>query len=195
MTAIGSQPDTRINTSSDEYIIKDYNAASIKKPNKGEGHLVVTNKRAVIYYWTKKSVLVNDAQIAEITATNIFWGKRKRRITGIISFAIGIIWFLSLITIPFFSPLAFIGLVPIAFGIYLIFKERTTFVVTLYVKSVTDAISLNNYPTGGGISGMLGGLLAPSILKVEGKPGPDAEIMAKEIGALILDIQRGVVNK
>jgi hypothetical protein len=65
----------------------------------------------------------------------------------------------------------------------------------ILVKSVTDAISLNNYPTAGGISGMLGGLLAPSRLQVEGKPGPDAEMMAKEIGALILDIQRGVVNK
>jgi hypothetical protein len=140
LTAIGEQAGTRIKISSDEYIIKDYNAANIKKPDKGEGHLVVTNKRAVIYFWTKKGVLVNDAQISEITATNIFWGKRKRRLAGMISLAVGIIWIIAFPQSFFLQQLAWIAVVPIAFGIYLIFKERTTFIVTLYVKSYIVAL-------------------------------------------------------
>ena len=79
-----SQPPTPdleapLNISNDEYIIKDYYAAKVKKPDKGEAHLLLTNKRAIIYFWTHKSVLVNDAQISEVTASRILWAKRKRR--------------------------------------------------------------------------------------------------------------------
>ena len=83
MSAVG-KVDTNSNApfkiSDDEYLIKDYHAARIKKPQKGEGHLALTNKRAIIYYWTEKGVLVNGANISEITATDILWGKRKRRL-------------------------------------------------------------------------------------------------------------------
>jgi len=97
----------------------------------------------------------------------------------------------------YFDSLIFSSLIPIIIfailviiGVYLLVKERFTFIVTLYIKSVTGAISLHNYN-----GGFLAGLLKPSPLKIEGTPGPDAEIMAKEVGALILDIQRGIINK
>jgi hypothetical protein len=38
-------------------------------------------------------------------------------------------------------------------------------------------------------------MLKPTQLRIEGKPGPDAELLAKEIGAIILDIQRGIIKK
>ena len=56
-------------TSDDEYIVKDYNAAKIKKPSKGETHVALTNKRALIYYWTNDGILVNDAGISDILVT------------------------------------------------------------------------------------------------------------------------------
>lgn len=197
-----------LNISNDEYIIKDYYAAKIKKPDKGEAHLLLTNKRAIIYFWTHKSILVNDAQISEVTASRILWAKRKRRIAGLIALAIGVIGisFLVLYNLPLlygingefgeyarnalmssFLPLVIILLIPIGIGIYFLVKERHTFVVVLLVKSVSDAIALHNYPIG-----MMEQLLKPPAFKIEGKPGPDAEKMAKEVGALILDIQAGV---
>jgi len=218
----GSEP---FEIAHDEYVIKDYYAANIKKPVKGQAHVALTNKRAMIYYSTKQGILVNDAQISEVTATNFFWGKRKRRKAGLIALGMGIIGYLvvmimflpsamnsnsysyydsyddayytyydnslrqaALIQIAIFGTLLAI---PVIVGVYLVFKERFTFVITMYVKSVTGAISLHNYPR----PGRLEGLLSPDQLKIEGKPGPDAEIMTKEIGALILDIQRGIINK
>ena len=80
----------------DEYVIKDYYAANIKKPAKGQARVALTNKRAIIYYRTDDGILVNDAQISQITATNIFWGQRKRITTGLIMLAIGIIGSLAL---------------------------------------------------------------------------------------------------
>jgi hypothetical protein len=227
MSAFGNK-DTKSKTpfkiSDDEYLIKDYHAANIKKPQKGEGHLALTNKRAIIYYWTKKGVIVNGANISEVTATDILWGTRKRRLAGIILLSAGIIGLLGFvpalistlmnpygfyyysdyfaaffsliipILIPIILPIIVFSILLII-GVYLIVKERFTFIVTLFIKSVTGAISLHNYPLPNqGISGFFAGLLKPSGLKIEGRPGPDAEIMAKEVGALILDIQRGAIK-
>jgi hypothetical protein len=217
-----------IKKSDDEYVIKDYRAAKIKKPEKGEAHIVVTNRRAIIYFWTHKVVLVNDAHITEITSTDIFWTKRSRHLAGAILLAISVIGYLILfqqnlnleynlqnyLNDPYYenynpyyedyissqrSFLIVIGIIlaiPAILGIYLLLKERTTFVITLYIKSVTGAMTLHNYPSSeGGVSGKVAGLLKPAQLKIEGKPGPDAELLAKEIGAIILDIQRGIIKK
>jgi hypothetical protein len=212
-----------IKKSDDEYVIKDYRAAKIKKPEKGEAHIVVTNRRAIIYFWTNKVVLVNDAQITEVTSTDIFWTKRSRHVAGAILLAISIIGYLILLqqnlnlqlylndpyyaNNPYYadyisgtrSILIVFGIIlaiPAILGIYLVLKERTTFVITLYIKSVTGAMTLHNYPSAeGGVSGKLSGLLKPAQLKIEGKPGPDADLLAREIGAIILDIQRGIIKK
>jgi len=206
----------------DEYIIKDYYAANIKKPGKGQAHIALTNKRAITYFWTKKGVLVNDAQISEVTATNVLWGERRRKTAGLISLCIGIIGYVTLLVMfqpllfdPYYNSyysqyynsyfdyiiqqssfiqMALIGsllLIPIVMGIYLMIKQRVTFIIIFYIKSVTGAMTLHNYPQ----SGRLEGLLKPDQLKIDGKPGPDAKLMAKEIGALILDIQRGTIIK
>lgn len=213
-----------IKKSDDEYVIKDYRAAKIKKPEKGEAHIVVTNRRAIIYFWTNKVVLVNDAHITEVTSTDIFWTKRSRHVAGAILLAISIIGYLILfqqnlnlqysLNDPYYGNdnpyyeayisgtrnilIAFgiILAIPAILGIYLLLKERTTFVITLYIKSVTGAMTLHNYPSAeGGVSGKVAGLLKPAELKIEGKPGPDAELLAREIGAIILDIQRGIIKK
>ena len=194
-----------IKKSNDEYVIKDYRAAKIKKPEKGEAHIVVTNRRAIIYFWTNKVVLVNDAQITEVTSTDIFWTKRSRHVAGAILLAISVIGYLILFqqnlnlqyslndpynaNNPYYVDyISGTRNILIVFGIIL--------AIPLYIKSVTGAMTLHNYPSaGGGVSGKIEGLLKPGELKIEGKPGPDAELLAKEIGAIILDIQRGVIKK
>ena len=182
-----------IKSSVDEYIVKDYLAAFIDKPEKGEAHVVVTNKRAIIYFWTRKVALVNEAQITEITSTDIFWDKRNRRGLGAFLLVIGILGLALLIfggAPIYFVPIGALLFIAIIFGIYLLVKESVIFGVILYVKSVTDAISLHNYPTGA-----VNKLIRPAQLRLEGKPGPDAEELAKEIGAYILDIQQGSKKK
>ena len=185
--------------SDDEYIIKDYNAAKIQKPSKGEAHVALTNKRALIYYWTNDGILVNDAGISDILATNVFWAKRHRKKAGIALLSAGIIFLITSIILSsnmMFAPLLPISIFIIGLGIYLIRKTRYTFVVDLYVRAASGAISLTNFGANSStVDKIFGRFLNPSQIRLEGTPGPDAELMAKEIGATLLDIQRGILNK
>ena len=194
-------------TSEDEYIIKDYNAAKIKKPSKGEAHVALTNKRALIYYWTNDGILVNDAGISDILATSVFWAKRHRRKAGITLLSVGIIllitsiisssnFFMMMIFAPLITILFPISIFIIGLGIYLIIRTRYTFVVDLYVRTASGAISLTNFGANSSTADKIfGRFLSPSQIRLEGTPGPDAELMAKEIGATLLDIQRGIMKK
>lgn len=110
----------QVRISDDEYVIKDYNAAKVKKPTKGEAHVALTNKRAIIYYWTQKGVLVNDARITEVLGTNVFWAKRQRRKLGTTAIALGILSMVAcLFIIPMLMPGSIlVGAPLIAVGIY-----------------------------------------------------------------------------
>jgi len=116
--------------------------------------------------------------MTEITSTDVFWAKRSRHVAGAILLAVSIIGYLILFqqdlnlqysfNDPYYGEynpyyevyangtrsilIAFgvILAIPAILGIYLLFKERTTFVNALYIKSVTDAMTLHNYPTDGG---------------------------------------------
>ena len=185
-----------------EYLVKDYFAAKINKPDKGEAHLALTNKRAIIYYWTHKTFMVNGANISEVTATDVLWTKRQDRSKGGILLGIGLIGLFLSIVFPYiidYDELYFqspVSIVPIGIsafltmlGIYYIFKSRYTFIVTLYIRSVTGAISLHNYPLSGNNS-----LPKHSHLELDADPGPDAKLLAEELGAYILNIQRVLIN-
>ena len=71
-----------------------------------------------------------------------------------------------------------------AIGIYYISKERTSFSIVVNIKAATGALSFNSYP-----KNILERGLVPARLELEAGPGPDAKIMAKDLGALILNIR------
>jgi hypothetical protein len=80
-----------IEFSDDETMIKDYNAALVKKPSEGELHVGLTNKRVILYLWTKETVLVNSVNVTDVLGTDIFFSLRKRTTLGAILFIVGVI--------------------------------------------------------------------------------------------------------
>lgn len=72
-------------------------------------------------------------------------------------------------------------------GLYYLIRVRHSFVIIIYIRAATAALSFANFPTS-----VIEKALSPERIKLEGKLGVDAEILAKEIGALILDIKKGI---
>ncbi len=182
--------------SDDETVVKDYNAAKIKKPSKGETHIVLTNKRIIINYQTPKSVLISDVSIDDVRGTDISWFTVKKMKSGLISLAIGIfsivMGLVILSSIPFMGEAImasmgyiFAGIPFIAVGIYFLIKKRTNIIVIIYTKAIVATLSFHNLP-----SGFLERSLTQNKITLSGEPGQDAEIMAKEIGTIIQDIQK-----
>lgn len=72
-------------------------------------------------------------------------------------------------------------------GIYYIVKKRTSFAIVTNIKAATGALSFYSYP-----KNILEKGLSPERLELEAAPGPDASIMAKELGALILNMRKAI---
>lgn len=180
--------------SEDETIVKDYTFAKVKKPSKGEAHVVLTNKRTIINYQTKESLLISDVNIDEVRGTDISWAKVHRVKTGIIALIVGIAFlipgFISLSMpygmgiVSFFTFLA-IGAPLIAVGVYFLIKKRMTVSIVIYTKSIVATLAFSNIP-----KGFLAQSLAQNQIEISGEPVKDAEVMAREIGVIIQDIQK-----
>jgi hypothetical protein len=168
-----------------EVIIKDYYAATVKKPSHGEAHIAATTKRVILYIWTKESFQVNGANIADVLSTDIYWSNRRRRKLGIVLLLVG--FFLSLWPLinSLYLPTLLIALPLLAIGIYYVIKKRTTFSIIIHIKAATGSLFFNNYP-----QNVLEKKLNPGMIRFEAKPGPDANVVAKELGALILNMQK-----
>ena len=184
-----------VKLSDDETIIKDYYAANIKKPSKGEAHVILTNKRVMINYQTKNSILVNDLHIKEVRGADVSWSTGQKRKEGVVLLIIGIAIFISGILISFqgnrsgpeFLIFLGIGVPMIVIGIYSIVKTKTTFIMLIHSKSITESLAIHNLSTN-----LFERRLEQSglNLKFSATPGPDAQVMAGEIGVVILDIQK-----
>jgi len=176
--------------SDDETIVKDYNAAKIKKPSKGEVHVILTNKRVIINYRTPNSVLVSDVNVDDVRGTDISWFTVKKMKRGLISLAIGgfsIVMGFGALTLGPLEALGgiFGGGLMLAVGIYFLFKKRTTIIIIIYTKAIVATLSFHNLP-----SGFMERSLTQNKITLSGEPGQDAEIMSKEIGVIIQDIQK-----
>lgn len=178
----------------DEVVVKDYYAATVKKPNHGEAHVAATTKRVILYIWTKESFQVNGANIANVLSTDIYWSNRRRRKLGIGLLSVGFLCLLiNFLYLPslwasvnfLYLPTLFIALPLLAIGIYYVIKKRTTFSIIINIKAATGSLFFNNYP-----QNVLEKKLNPGTIRFEAKPGPDANIVAKELGALILNMQK-----
>ncbi len=172
----------------EEAFVKDYHVATIKDPDYGEAHLSVTSKRMIMYAWTKDTIQINSADIADVRGIDISWSKRKRTSLGIALMVIGSILTIPVIAYVLLNPFVIIGLiisVPLlAIGLYYIVTIRHSFVVIINIKAATGALTFYSYSKDAVQRG-----IDPDKLELNAVPVPEAKIMAQELGALILNMQ------
>jgi len=180
-----------------EVLIKDYFVATVKEPSYGEAHFALTNKRLIMYVWSEKTVQVNNALLKDVRNTDIFWSKRKRRNLGISLFLSGIVISVIIILVgiyffqieqPNFTLFSlFIITLPIIFiGIYYMKKIRNILVIIINVKAATGAFTYYSFPK----TSTFGKQWNPEKLELDALPGPDARLMAQEVGGLLLNLQK-----
>jgi hypothetical protein len=171
----------------DEIRSKDYYAATVRKPSPGQVHVAVTTKRVILYLWTRETSQVNSVNITDVMGTDIYWSTRRRRKLGIGLLLLGLF---GTIVLPsynsLFLPILLITLPMLTGGVYYIVKKRTSFAIITNIKAATGALSFYSYP-----KNILEKELSPEKLELEAVPGPDATLMARELGALILNIRKG----
>ncbi len=174
----------------EEIIVKDYHAATVKKPTYGEAHVAVTTKRVIMYIWTKKTTQVNGVDIVDVLGTDIFWSKRQRRPLGFALLIIGVF----ICAIPFLFNPFLLGILPpaiifgsilIALGIYYIVRIGSSFAIVINIQAATGALSFYSYK-----KDTWHAAPKPERIELDGTPGPDAIIMSKELGALILNMRK-----
>ena len=184
--------DEFIKYSDDESIVKNYHAANINKPHKGQANVILTNKRAIINYSTAKSVIVNDVNIDDVRGADIAWTDDIRNVKFIIGAIIfGAIFVgISMASFPDSLPFLALGLPSIGIGAYLLLKKKKpTFIIIIYSKSITPTLLIHNVTTS--FMNQSGNSFQ---LQIDGTPGPDAKLMAGEIGVIIQDIQKSKMN-
>ena len=169
-----------------ESVVETYHAADIKKPSKGKAEVILTDKRVIISYQTKTSQQISDVNINDVRGADIAWAEAQRNWIGVISsFIVG----LSLVGSSFtgWPTTAFmlsIGLPVMGFGAYLFLRKKPTFVIIIYSQFIVPTLMIHNVT-----SGIMDQSSNQLKLKLDGKPGPDAQKMSREIGHKILDIQ------
>jgi hypothetical protein len=171
----------------EEAFVKDYYIATINKPDYGEAHLAVTNKRVIMYTWTKDTIQINSTDIVDVRGIDTSWTKRQRLHLGIAMAIIGFFLAITIISsIPFPSILIglIIPLLMLAIGFYYIVTKRDSFVVIINIKAATGALTFYSYSEEAVNRG-----IDPNKLELNAVPGPDSNIMAEELGALILNMQ------
>jgi uncharacterized protein YacL len=171
----------------EEAFVKDYHMATINKPDYGEAHLTVTNKRVLMYTWTKDTIQVNSTDIADVRGIDTSWSKIQRFNLGIILAIIGAVLAL-IITLNLPLPVVLIGLIIplliLAVGIYYLVTKRQSFSIIINIKAATGALTFYSYSEEAVQKG-----IDPNKLELNAVPGPDSNIMAQELGALILNMQ------
>lgn len=119
-----------------EVIAKDYFVAKADDENKGVLHYIITNKRLIMYIWSKNSVIVRSVKISDVVSTAVW-------------------------------------------------KTKFSFSIIINIKSATGALTFYSSP-----KGFLEKRLQPEELNMKVNEGPDLGLMAKELGALILNMRK-----
>ena len=156
----------------DEHIIKEYEAAKMTAPYKIDVNIALTTKRVVFYgkgtswFGLGENRLVDEVHINKVIGTNVFNGRTFSLIQLIIGALIALYGLTNL-----FGRDSGIAIISLIVGIVIIiFSIKTTFYVEIKAEN-TSPISV--------------GKERASITK----PDKDSDLLVKEIGAMILDIQ------
>ena len=177
---------------SEEAVVKDYNAVIMKLPHKMEGHIIITNKRAILYARTlgalglSKEYLLSDVHLDEIKGVTAYIGNKisiANIIVGIFVLILG--FFMAVIGIEELSYYYSSGAGAIFLLIGFIFLIIGIILMLLRTKSIYVHIKAARVP------GIEIGAMKKGPIQIFGtKPGPDAERMVFEISAVISDLQK-----
>jgi hypothetical protein len=187
---VGQQVYRGIQLADGEEIVRDYHAATQKKP-KIDIFVAVTTRRLLSAGESKGlgggSVFMAEAYIQDISGVTALYGgglRLARLIAGIVAVLIGIG--------IFFTPIAPLGVLFLLGGLYAAYTAIANRgrVVTLDVynkgaASVTVSVGATTTRTGPSLFSL--GLAGARPAYV--KPGPDAERMVRELSACIIDLQ------
>ena len=176
----------------EEVEVKDYNAAIMKRPEKMEGHIIITNKRAILYAFTigflgtSKEYMLNDVHLDEVKGVTSYIGT-KRSLSSIIAGIFILLFGLMMMVIGFQNAQSYYNSnsaeVPVIFGLILIIIGIV--LILWKTKSIYIHIKAARVP------GIEIGVIKKGPIQITGtKPGPDAERMVYEISAVIADLQK-----
>jgi|GEM_PF-3066586 len=163
-----------IKLATDEILIKEYQALTILQPQKLEGNVALTNKRAIFYTHKQglgESQLAMDIHLDQIRGINLLEELRIRWwivVIGIILSLIGVT------KLPGDQFNFFLGIILIIIGIIVIVlafvKRNKTFLLEIKASDIPP-LSIGRENT----------LLI--------RPGPDIDALIRDIGALVLEVQ------
>ncbi len=188
-TQEGSMP---FKLGTEEVVVKDYNAAIMKRPQKMEGHIIITNKRAILYASTRgmlgtsREYMLSDVHLDEVKGVTAYVGTKRSLsniILGIFLLIFGlIVTFIGVQSVGDYYSRG-IGEFFIIFGLILIIIG---IILALWkTKSIYVHIKAARVP------GIEIGVVKKGPIQITGaKPGPDADRMVYEISAVIADLQK-----
>jgi hypothetical protein len=175
--------------------LEDYCVAIVKKPSRGEVHVILTKMRVLLYLWTQKTIIVEGVNISDVLGTNIYWSSRSRPLLGSILIGIGLSFIASIIFQPLLATSIIAGILVIASiliiaGIYYIINKRSYFAMIINIRAATGAIRFSSAP-----ENVLEKGLGPGKWELEAEPGPGVVSMARDLGGMILNIQHSKVTE
>lgn len=171
----------------DEVLVKEYQATRLLSP-KADGFLLVTNRRVIFVgegaAWRGSSVIIREVHLPDVSGVSSYYGAGIHfgyLIAGILS-ALVILSFIGfMMKVP-------VLLVLLAVPVFLIWKalntKGKTIAMAIYCRSQSE--SPIAFAAQKSRFAMLRSDAARAVIA---EPGPDAELVIREIGALILDLQ------
>ena len=176
----------------EEIVVKDYNAVIMKLPQKMEGHIIITNKRAILYSFTNsmlklaKENFLNDVHLDEVKGITAYIGSKRSLaniIIGIFMFLFGLIMIFVGIRI---SQSYYIDTSP---GFFILLG--IIFIIVSIILMVWRTKSIYVHIKAARVPGIEIGATRKGPIQIMGtKPGPDADRMVYEISAVIADLQK-----
>lgn len=188
-----------------EKVVRKYEASVLKKP-KSKGYLIATNRRLIFSgeasSMTGKSILVREVKIDQVTGIESFFGKgwSIAKLIFAIILTIAFLFMYNMAKNPFSDDMGFevVFLLGLAWPAYLIYKMITNpgnqMALQVIATSQTPSAIGVAVEQGTGLLGTLfgslglGGSHAWMSVTAAG-PGKHTEVMVRELGALVQDIQ------
>jgi hypothetical protein len=198
-------PGTPIRLADGERIWRQYHVSKLGTAKQGEGILYVTDARVVYYARAKgrgtqrPSALVQQTKIEHITGVQAYVSKRLSLLLVVLACWFGLDAIISLFARFVLPALVFLVLTAICVTILVVEGAKRGVVgVTIYSRAAGPSpIHFGRYVRRGFI-GAASSLSRPLLALfgvftafdvLVGFPGPDAEAVIAELGALILDLQ------
>lgn len=169
-------PNSNIQLSESEEVVRQYQCSNIKQPAACTGYLTVTTKRVLFEGRSSGSRIAKEVVLDSVSGLDCAYGTNihlLRLIVGIIVALVGL-------TGKFNTMMK---VIIIAVGVYLIVTSfRKTFMLKIYSsKASSSPISI-----GEGIRTLLGN---EAMYTLVSEPTPDTDRMLNELGAMVQDLQ------